>query len=70
MDSREVLDHDVATMELSDGYISHYRLWGPSSGKDVIIMPSGTLGISRNPLTGFTWLDGARDASSLCRRLS
>lgn len=33
--------HEIGTIELSDGYASHYRLWGPPSGKDVIIMLHG-----------------------------
>ncbi len=34
-------DHEIGTIGLSDGYTSHYRLWGPPSGKDVIIMLHG-----------------------------
>jgi pimeloyl-ACP methyl ester carboxylesterase len=37
----DTLDHEIATIELSDGYTSHYRLWGPPSGKDVIIILHG-----------------------------
>jgi pimeloyl-ACP methyl ester carboxylesterase len=35
------LDHQVVNLKLSDGYPSHYRLWGKSSGRDVIIMLHG-----------------------------
>ena len=34
-------DHNIATIELSDGYVSHHRLWGAPTGKDVIIMLHG-----------------------------
>jgi pimeloyl-ACP methyl ester carboxylesterase len=33
--------HEIGTLELMDGYVSHYRLWGPASGKDVVIMLHG-----------------------------
>ena len=27
------LDHEIGTIELSDGYQSHYRLWGPGTAR-------------------------------------
>lgn len=37
----KALKFDITTLKLSDGYKSNYRLWGPPSGKDVIIMLHG-----------------------------
>lgn len=49
MESRkgEGVDHEIATIELSDGYVSHYRMWGPPSGKNVIIMMHGGMSHSQ-----------------------
>ncbi|PKN30108.1 MAG: hypothetical protein CVU64_05065 [Deltaproteobacteria bacterium HGW-Deltaproteobacteria-21] len=63
MENRDVLDHDIATMELSDGYISHYRLWGPSSGKDVIIMLHGGMSHSEWQAPLARAIRGASDIS-------
>jgi pimeloyl-ACP methyl ester carboxylesterase len=39
-----VTDHameNVLTLEQPDGYLTHYRLWGPANGEDVIVMLHG-----------------------------
>jgi len=32
---------DVRSLEQPDGYLTHYRLWGPPTGEDVVVMLHG-----------------------------
>jgi pimeloyl-ACP methyl ester carboxylesterase len=34
---------DIRTQVLPDGYVSHYRLWGPARGEDVIVVLHGAM---------------------------
>ncbi len=58
-------DQSIGTLELSDGYTSHYRLWGAPVGRDLIIMLHGGMSHSewQAPLAGA--LRGISDISFL-----
>ncbi|MFB7914715.1 alpha/beta fold hydrolase [Streptomyces sp. NPDC056061] len=64
----------VETFTQSDGYVSHYRIWGPSTGRDVIVVLHGgmshsswqqPLGEALVPDSGITFVALDRRGSGL-----